>query len=179
MCYFPVIILYITGWMWDVLLPSYHSLHHRVDVGCLTPQSSFCTSQCGCGMSYFPAIILHITRWRSNILLLSQYFLCQSRMALLSQTLFSISQIHLITTFQQSYGKTMYSVMYVCLSVPVWLLLMMLLVNNKSHDPTLAGSHLFTMRVIDLHLLASGQILVPYIQGLECRLTGWLQIPWN
>ena len=74
MSYFPDI-LYITGWMWDVLLPSHHPLHHRVNVGCLISQSSFSTSQGGCGMSYFPVTILYITGLMWDVLLPSHHSL--------------------------------------------------------------------------------------------------------
>ena len=73
--YFPDIILYITGRMWDVLLPSHHSIYHRMDVGCLTSLTSFSTSQAGCGMSYFPVIFLYITGWVCDVLLPSHHSL--------------------------------------------------------------------------------------------------------
>ena len=67
MSYFPVIFLYITGWVCDVLLPSHHSLHHRVDVGYLT-SLTFSVSQGRCGMSYFPGLI-PCTGWMWDVLL--------------------------------------------------------------------------------------------------------------
>ena len=87
-------LLYIKGWMCDVLLPSHNSLHHRVDVGCLTSQSPFSTSQGGCGMSYFPVTILYITGWRHNVLLPSHHSLLHRVEArgLTAESSFSTSQ---------------------------------------------------------------------------------------